>query len=387
MEYFSSFYQAISSITVFISGFLIALICGRFFFLSPAQITVAYIWHTALCFVYLVYAMNFGADAISYYHYGEVGIWNFSLGTSAIIFISSILASGIGLSIIGAFLVFNIIGSIGLLAFWGSIKYATYRKSKAIKSLGTIIIFLPSVSFWSSALGKDSISFMATGLALWASLDLNRRKWLMTFAAISMLLVRPHIAVIMLAALAISMVFDSKISFIKRSFLTMIVVFSMIVMVPFVIEYVGLIGLVNLETIGEYVEQRQSYNMDGGGGIDISTMSLPMQMFTYLFRPMIFEAANVFSFAAAIENLILLIVCSLGFSSILLGRKSSANGNTTFMWLYVLGSCLILATTTANLGIALRQKWMLMPMLLLPLLSVIGKQSLFTIKLKKVETN
>lgn len=387
MEYFSSCYHVISSAVVFISGFFLTLQVGKYFSLSPAQITVAYLWHTVLCFVYLVYAINFGADAIDYYHYGEKGWWDFSLGTSAIWVIASILISGIGLSIVGAFLVFNIIGSIGLLAFFGAINHATYGKSQVIKSVGTLIIFLPSVSFWSSALGKDPISFMATGLALWASLDLNRRKLLIFIAVISMLLVRPHIAVIMLAALAISIAFDSKISLIKKSLLAVIVISSIFAMVPFVMEYVGLIGLINLQTIGEYIEQRQSYNMDGGGGLDISTMSLPMRIFTYLFRPMIFEAINLFAFAAAIDNMILLIVCGFGFCSILLRRKYSVNGNVIFMWLYILGSCLILATTTANLGIALRQKWMLMPMLLLLMLSVIGKRRLFTIKLKQVETN
>lgn len=387
MEYFSSCYHVISSGIIFISGFFLTLLLGNNFYLSAAKITTAYLWHTVLCFVYLVYAINFGADAIDYYHYGEEGWWDFSLGTSAIRVIASILVSGIGLSIIGAFLVFNIIGSIGLLAFWGAINHATYGKSQVIKYIGTLIIFLPSISFWSSALGKDSISFMATGLALWASLDLNRRKWLILIAVISMLLVRPHIAVIMLSALVISILFDSKVSLIKKSLLAIIFISSIFSMAPFVMKYVGLIGLINLQTIGEYIEQRQSYNMDGGGGLDISAMSLPMQIFTYLFRPMIFEATNLFTFAAAIENMILLIVCGFGFGSILLGRKYSVNGNVIFMWLYILGSCFILATTTANLGIALRQKWMLLPMLLLLLLSVIGKRRLFTIKLKQVETN
>jgi hypothetical protein len=44
------------------------------------------------------------------------------------------------------------------------------------------------------------------------------------------------------------------------------------------------------------------------------------------------------------------------------------------MWVYVFGSWLILAMTTANMGIALRQKWMFAPMLIFLLISVIGRR-------------
>ncbi len=105
------------------------------------------------------------------------------------------------------FLGFNIFGSIGLLAIDGALKQATLNKSKYVKLLATIIIFLPSVSFWSSAIGKDSVSFMAMSLALWASLQLNQRMRLMIFAILIMFIVRPHMAGIMIIALSFALVF------------------------------------------------------------------------------------------------------------------------------------------------------------------------------------
>ena len=144
--------------------------------------------------------------------------------------------------------------------------------------------------------------------------------------------------------------------------------------VPFAIRYVGIGELVNVETLFAYIDERQSYNTEGGGGVDIASMGLPMQMFTYVFRPTLLEARSVLALAASFDNFIFLGLFIAGVFSLVRGRTSSLGENRVFMWSYVLGSWLILAMTTANLGIALRQKWMFAPMLIFLLISVIGKQ-------------
>src|SRR5690606_32124112 len=97
--------------------------------------------------------------------------------------------SVLGLSYLGSFFFYNILGFVGLIAFDASLRVATANKSRVLRLLATLIAFLPSVSFWSSAIGKDAISFMGTGLALWAALRLKRRVWLMMTAVILMLMV------------------------------------------------------------------------------------------------------------------------------------------------------------------------------------------------------
>jgi hypothetical protein len=102
--------------------------------------------------------------------------------------------------------------------------------------------------------------------------------------------------------------------------------------------------------------------MEGGGGIDISNMSPPMQVFTYLFRPLPYEAHSVSAFIASIDNFIVLLLFLYAIRFVRI--KSDTPANHAFLWLYVIGATLILAMTTANLGISVRQKWMAMPMLL-----------------------
>jgi hypothetical protein len=116
--------------------------------------------------------------------------------------------------------------------------------------------------------------------------------------------------------------------------------------------------------------------MDGGGAIDISKMSLPEQLFAFMFRPFIFDIHSMFAAAAAFDNLILFVLFILGAWSMLKGMRSDLGENRIFMWAYTLTAWTVLAVTTANLGIALRQKWMFAPMLIFLFISVIGRRKL-----------
>lgn len=374
MEIVSSVYHVFSASVIFFIGMGVSIVVGRSFGISIAKSLCLYFWHTAFSLLYCWYVLSYGGDAIGYFVSGQSWNIGISVGTSAVRAISALLVSGLGLSILGAFLVFNIFGQIGLLAFWGSLKQATIGKAWRIRALVTLIIFLPSVSFWTSALGKDALSFMATGIALWSSLKLSKRGLLMAFSILVMLMVRPHMAGIMVLAVTAASIVDSQASIIKKVVLGLFASGAAVVLVPFALRYAGVGELVSVDTLSNYIDQRQRYNTEGGGGVDIASMSLPMQMFTYLFRPMLFEARNLFSLAAAVDNFILLLLSSLGLYSLLHGRKSGLGENRVFMWVYVFGSWLILAMTTANMGIALRQKWMFAPMLIFLLISVIGRR-------------
>ena len=359
---------------MFVLGSMVSVVLGRRFGIGVGGALVSYVWHTLFSMFYCWYVLQSGGDAISYFRWGEHWAGELRVGTAGVVVISGILVNIFGFSLIGAFLVFNIFGQIGLLAFWGSLKAAVAGKSRRIRALATLIVFLPSVSFWSSALGKDAISFMATGLALWSALDLSRRGFLLVFAIGAMFIVRPHMAGIMVMAIAIAALMDSNASVIRKFLVGIFATVVAAALVPFALEYAGVGAVVNVESLTEYIDKRQTYNMEGGGGIDIASMSLPMQLFTYLFRPVLFEARSVFALAAAVDNFILLGLFIFGGIALLRGRKTRLGENRVFMWAYALSAWLILAMTSANLGIAVRQKWMFAPMLIFLLISVLGRK-------------
>ena len=195
----------------------------------------------------------------------------------------------------------------------------------------------------------------------------------MLSAVFLMLIVRPHMAGMMIIALAMSVMFDKTSSPLKRISLGTIAIISAAAMIPFALEYAGVSDTSSSEGLMDYVETRQSYNMEGGGGVDIANMNLLMQLFTYMFRPIIFEARSVTALAAAFDNLILLYLFVAGFYSLIKKKSQKFTENRKFMWVYVILAWIVLAMTTANLGIAVRQKWMFAPMLIFLLISLVGK--------------
>lgn len=322
---------------------------------------VLFIWHLLLCLIYLTYTFNDVADARHYY-LASLETSSLSVGTGFIVSLSSIFSSLLGFSYPGVFLVYNLFGTIGLLALYGALRQVTKAKTQGVKWLSFIVVALPSVSFWSSAIGKDSIAFMAIGLSLWASLALKERKLLMAFAIFAMFLVRPHMAGLMIIALSVAVFFDRQSGLGLKILIGLVSLGVAAVLVPFAMKYAGLVDIVNLM---DYIDQRQGYNQEGGGGMDISSMSFPMQLFTYAFRPLPFEAHNLMALLSSIDNLVLLFVCSLGLYGWFRNGVQGNGANVVFLVVYIIGAWSILAVTTANLGIAVRQKWMFMPYLIL----------------------
>lgn len=363
----------VSAFIVFVCGFLIAQRASIYFAIKQRYGVFLYLWHTLFCLVYLWYVTNNGGDALGYFQKASLGDFELWPGTPAVIMINSVFVYGLSFSLLGAFLVNNIFGFLGLLAFKGSLDFATQNKGKRLQQLAWVIVLLPSISFWSSALGKDSISFMATGFALWAALKLEKRAVLMAFAIFMMFLVRPHMAGILVIALAFSMVLSAKVSLMRRLVVGVAAVAIAAVLVPFALQYAGVSDPSSTEAVMEYMEGRQGVNMSGGGSVDIASMSLPMKLFTYVFRPSLIEARNIFTLAAAIDNLILLYLFIAGGYALITKKAQSFTENRKFMWVYAGLAWFVLAMTTANLGIAVRQKWMFAPMLIFLLISLIGK--------------
>ncbi len=369
-------WQIITAFIVFVFGAIIAISLRRSFNCSTKRALALYLWHALLSIVYVFYVINNGGDAIMYFKSSFLPELVFSFGTKGVILFTSLFTQGFGLSLLGTFLVFQIFGFIGLLAFDAALREVTQYKSRQIQRLATLIVFLPSVSFWSSAIGKDSLSFMAMGLALWAAMKLNRRIVLMVIAVLVMLFVRPHIAGMMVIGLAGSMIFQRRTPIVQRIVFGAVAIVATAVLVPLGLNYAGVGEDASSSDVMSYIEGREGQNLQGGSSVDIASMSLPMKLFTYLFRPLPFEANSIFSLLASVDNIILLFLFVIGIRAAIKKKLPTqlAEHNRMFLWIYCFLAWIILAMTTANLGIAMRQKWMFAPMLIFLLISLIGKE-------------
>lgn len=369
--FFDSAGQVLSTFLIFLLGLGVAIMLHRYFRASLQRSLVLYFWHTFFCLVYALYVIKYGGDALGYYRYSFSPDLSLALGTLGVRYLTSFLSQGFGLSFFGCSLVFQFFGFVGLLAVDASLREVTKYKSRRVRFLATLFVFLPSASFWSAGLGKDALSFFAVGLALWAALNTTRRWCLFVISISVMLLVRPHMAALLGIGLVASLSFRRNISLGQRVWLGGIAVVATAMLLPVALNYAGLGSDPSANQVMSYIDSRQESNLGGGSSVNIANMILPVQMFTYLFRPLPIEAKNLFSMVASLENLILMYIFIKGILEIWRGlkRKKKTSYDRVFLWAYGGASWVILSMTTANLGIAARQKWMFLPMLILLFLS------------------
>jgi hypothetical protein len=363
----------LSAALVFLVGLGISLLLPRRFAVPWRRSAFLYLWHTAFCVIYLIYSLSNSADSVTYYQESLAYSGGSSSGTEFLYSFTNLLTEGLGFSYLGVFLVFNIFGFIGLLSFYGAIREAVKFKSAAMSRLGFLFVLLPSASFWSAALGKDAIAFMAACLFLWAVLDLRHRLFWMALALVAISLVRLHIAAIMVTSISIGVMVLPGLSRVARMMLGVAGVLGAFVIIPAAMQYAG-VGSGASADIADYVQLRQSYNQDAGSGVDISDMSFPMQLATYIYRPLPFEAHNATSMAASLENVFILLLSGSALIVLVRSKKRVLALRQLTLWLYFLCTWAVLAVTTANLGIAVRQKWMFLPILLYLIAAVLGRR-------------
>src|SRR5690606_4171479 len=128
---------------------------------------------------------------------------------------------------------------------------------RLMRRFATLIVFLPSISFWSSALGKDSLSFMAAGITLWSVIGTRPRVAPLVFAITVMLVVRPHIAGRMVGVVAGSLIVQRKIPLVQRIIFGFAAFAAAAVMIPLAMHYAGLGEEAGTDELMEYVEERQ----------------------------------------------------------------------------------------------------------------------------------
>ena len=85
-------------------------------------------------------------------------------------------------------------------------------------------------------------------------------------------------------------------------------------------------GSFSINDYSEIISNFGAKTYDGATAIDISSYILPMKIFTYLFRPLFFEARDLFTILMAVENSILLSVIVYPF---LISIKNSSKFKIT----------------------------------------------------------
>jgi hypothetical protein len=322
--------------------------------------------HIGASAAYYFYAQEFGGD-VALYYYDQLGIYGRSSGLSTVFIVNLVqfLKEYFGGTFFDYFLLFQAMGFWGILFILRTFDDIHEELGQPNFSRVYLLLFLPGLHFWTSAIGKDAPIFLGVAMCTWAAFRLPRRYLAFGIGLAIALLVRPHIALIALIALAMTVAFARGTSLLTRGALLVVVLAGIVSVGGLVQDSFQGLNISNKDSVTEFIETKSSVSEESGGDVSIIGASFPLKLISLLFRPFFIDATGLLGYVASLENVVLLVVIVTLIWSF---RTSLAVARAAmfarFAGLFFILLTFLLAMVNYNVGLGLRQKMMMMPALL-----------------------
>lgn len=263
------------------------------------------------------YILNFGGDSQGYWRLGmEQAVvrgditWMSYFGDSTwfILWLCYIPSKILGLSYITGNILFGALGYIGIRYVYTMTAeyFPTNHFIFGVPLFPSVFYFL-NLHFWTAGVGKDAICFWGIAWFLFALQKYNSRWWQGLIALFFVYMARPHMGQALLGGSAMAIMLGSELKIHFKIVLGIAAGFGTYLLLDSTAAFLKVEEL-NLETLTELSETTAGNLSRGnvGSAVDISSYSLPMRLFTYMFRPLFFDAHNFVAFFSSIENLVYL---------------------------------------------------------------------------------
>jgi hypothetical protein len=329
------------------------------------------ITHLFFTFVFYFFSLDSVTDAVGYYrrmlfffdNWGET----FGQGSHFIYFTLYPLVKFFGLTYFGCYFVYSF---LGLLGYYFSLKVLN-NISSGRWSNWYLILLLPNLHFWTVAIGKDSLVFFA--ISFFAYNYYFNKKWIYQLLPIFLIgAVRLHILVFIIIAFGIAQLFlNDKLKVVYKILIVVIIITIMAILYPLVLERVGF----NSDTsLIDQFETLENVDMPGGSSVNMANKSMLIKWPSYMFRPLFFDSGGILTIIASFENLVWLLIFIKIFRNIkyYIGKKDSQFWLSFFV---IMTITLPAAFILTNLGIANRQKTMIIPFLFIVLFLCLYKRN------------
>jgi len=350
-------------------------------------------YHLLLSFVYYIYAVFNPSDSKQYYRKIEIFYrgpeWSDFYGTSTtfIEWFGFPFIQNLYFTYEAMMALFSLLGFVGFIYFFKFFRERVVFNNRLWGfDLFTLFFLLPNLHFWSGSFGKGSFIFLGIGLLFYGLNNIAKRYWILLIGALITYHIRPHILLVILASSLIGFTFSSK-GLGWGIKILMIAVSS--TALGFI--YQDVLNLVGLETDtlleeGLNMNKRIEDLSYATSGVDILNMSLPEQVFTFLFRPLFFDAPGLLGIIVSFENVFLLLITLIfiykgGIAYIVRGDFAVKTAFFSFITVSI-----ALAQISGNLGIAIRQKSQVMILFLFVIVQMYDdkKKISFMARMRKV---
>jgi len=346
-----------------------------------------FLYHLLFSIIYWNYSLSRPADSVTYYR--SIGDINkFGPGTNFIKWLINFFDYFFTASYLDYFLLFQLFGYLGLCLLYNTfLELQPLGVSKRGKKIMWLFLFMPNLHFWTCAIGKDSLIFFGITLAIWGLVKYQTRIYSIVLGLFIMYLVRPHVAGIFILAILLALLWGRGLTLRWRILITVLSISAIVVILPRITDFVG-IEEISTESVSSYLQKRQGYNLEGGSSVDIRSYNLPLKIFTFLFRPFFVDARGLLGMLVSIENVIYIFFAFLSTSRNLwsLLWKYRISFFMRFNFFFFIVGVMLFSLSISNMGIAIRQKTMLLPSFMILVISVIALKE-YQSKSKTVQDN
>jgi hypothetical protein len=241
--------------------------------------------------------------------------WGGKQGTQYMELITTAVYTAIGPSPLAGFLVF------ATFAFWG--QYLLFRAFRIALPTGNgrryavLVMFLPSMLYWPSSIGKEAWLLLFVGVtALGAARLFAARSGaivLLVIGALGTTIVRPHITVLLFAALLVAQLFrpasDQPTGILKKAMGVLVLGAAAWILASQSAVFLGTDDL-SWQAISETVDAASGQTAQGGStftAVPVSSVwGIPIAVVTVVFRPFLWEAGNAQMIVQSLEGVFLL---------------------------------------------------------------------------------
>lgn len=288
------------------------------------------------------------------------GVLPFGIGTGGVVWLASLL-SFFRLTVFDYFVLFSLAGYFGVVIFYLIIHRNTACTDKVL--IGRLNIFpwillYPSLHMYTIMLGKDPIVFLGVALTTYGIFK-SKIQWMLILLGICCcIIVRPHISVISIVAISLALLISKEWNWIKKLILFVVMIAATIIITP---KLIGLfrIDSLSFDALMLAIELNEGYVSNAGTYVDMTSYSLPMKMFTYLFRPLFIDSPNALLLEYSLENLIFLSLFIISLRKDFFSWLNRQSVGMKFSFIYFIIGALALSNGLSVFGLFIRQKTMI----------------------------
>lgn len=328
---------------------------------------------------------NGRSDADDFHKFGQAYApqfrrLNFSVaaswsGTGFLRSLTGLVYAVTGASQVSGAIFMSFISFLGLLLLWRAFRRAV--PGGAQRRYALLVLFLPSLLYWPSSIGKEAWAILCLGIAsygvarvLTSAIVSGGALFILGLAGVTLL--RPHVALTMFSGVALAAAIGKSPRPGAKSGILRLILFGSLVVVGTSLasstaSFFGAQRL-DLETGNQILNEAEGRTSEAGSTFTPVRMSnpanAPLAIVTVLFRPFPFEAGSPIALVSSLEGVFLMVMVYRSRSRL---RGLVRYGRRTPYIAYCFGTMMTFIfafSSFSNFGILARQRTQVLPFFL-----------------------